>query len=166
MAAHRNTRGIGWVGGCLIVVVLGVVVVGGLGFFGVRTLLKHGTAEVMAAIQDNPVVAAHIGKIESVEFNIDATNDHLTGADMDAGWTMWTVKGTTGEALLRMQFTGKERNEEGQPLVSDGILLKDGKEYPLFPDGVPTSKKEGEGPGKPDQPSAPEKPAESLPNPK
>lgn len=166
MAAFRSTRGIGWVGGCLIVVVLGVAVIGGLGFFGVRTILKHGKTEIRAAIEGNAIVTQHVGEIELVEFNLDRSDAMLTGEEWDAGWTIWTVRGSKGEALAKMQFTGEERDDEGLPTVSDGILIKDGKEYPLFPEGVPDPKARGNGSGKPEETPVPEKPAESLPNPK
>jgi len=154
MAAFRSSRGIGWVGGCLIAVLLIIIAVVGLGYLGVRQLHEYASSEITDGLDGNPVIAKHIGEIEHVAFEMERSDQMLTGADWDDGWTIWSIRGKRGEGLIRAQFGEREGDESGDSVLIDGILIMEEKEYPLFPEGVPPKKKvEGSGEPKETDPS-------------
>ena len=159
MAAFKNTRGLGWVGGCLIVFVLGVVVIGGLGFLGFRKAMSQAAEEITAQLKDHPVIVERIGDITEIEQQLTKGPEHLTTAQIENGWWLWSIEGTKGKGLLKVQLDTGSESKTPFKLV-DGELLMGEASYPLF------VKKKVDGPGKPEKPSGPEKPAESLPNPK
>jgi len=157
MAAHRNTRGVGWVGGCLIVFVIGVVALGGLGFLGFQKAMSQASEEIAAQLHDHPVILQHIGEITEVEQQLTKGPEHLTTKQIENGWWLWSIQGSKGSGLLKVQMITDEEANTAFKIV-DGELLMGEESFPLF--------KKKEGLGKPEKPTVPEKPAETPPDPK
>jgi hypothetical protein len=157
MAAFRNTRGIGWVGGCLIVVVLFALLAGGGGYFAFRKAMSRGAEELTKQLKDHPVILQHIGSIREVQEQLTRGPEYLTTEQIKSGWWIWAIDGTKGSGLLKVRLVEDKATGMVFKLV-EGDLLVGEQSFPLV--------EKGEGPGKPERPAVPEKPAESLPQPK
>ena len=144
----------GWGGGCLIAAVVGVAVLGGLGFFGFRKVMSMGAEEITTQLEDNPVILEHIGAIESVEGETIKSGTVLSEEELENDWWIWSIRGTNGSGILKVR-TPEEPDGSVLFKIVEGELRMGDESYDLFPDAATHEK-----------PELPAKPPESLPNPK
>lgn len=132
--------------------------------------MSQAAEEITAQLKEHPVIVQHIGEISGVEQQLTKGPQHLTTAQIEKGWWLWSIEGSKGSGLLKVHMVADEAAGTAFN-IDDGELLMGEDSYPLFKKKVPPAKveppaKEEDGPGKPETPTEPEKPAESLPDPK
>ena len=116
--------------GCIIAVIVTLVLVVGGGLGGCFVLYQFGMnilgEQVVADIEDNPVILEHLGTIEEIDIDLTAT-----AAESDDDVLVFEVTGTKGEGRLVVQTWSTDDAEE----VQWGMLrLPSGEKIPLFPD--------------------------------
>jgi hypothetical protein len=131
-SAHRpaDRRSDGKIGTVLLVI-LGILVVVGVGFYFVgKWGLDLVAEQVKADIQDHPVILEHIGAIEEIEFDFGAT----TAIEADDVF-VFNLKGGKGNGVLTAQVVSEGADRER--VVSGKLRLPTGETIDLFPDGPP-----------------------------
>lgn len=109
-------------GGCLILGVVAVVAGGllikfGLGFFA---------EQVEADLRDNPVIIEHLGQLEELKLDFEAT---LAAPGEDD--YVFEASGTKGTGTLRV--TSVTVDDETEDVVAGTLQLASGEEFDLFP---------------------------------
>jgi hypothetical protein len=102
------------VGGFVILLVLGVG-----GYFLTEKLV---TDKVEDLVRDNPVLREHLGELESIRLDRNATGETERAL-------VFRVEGSKGEGELRVEF-----DEDGESLERGSVRLADGESHDLFPD--------------------------------
>ncbi len=120
--------------GCIVVVVVGVFLVlmtvccGGVGlvsYFGLTLI----TDEVEGDLRDNPVIAEHIGSIQS--FEMDWGGSFVEEEDDDT--FVFRIRGSKASGIVTVvcEDTG---NAEIAEVVSGTLQVDSGETYDLFPE--------------------------------
>jgi len=117
----------------VVLIVVGAVVVlaVGLGFLVVWGL-NLVSEQVKADIQDNPVILEHIGRIESIEFEVVAT-----GAAQGDDTLVFKLTGTKGEGVPTADVITVD--DEHEEVRSGTLRLASGETVDLFPEADPAS---------------------------
>jgi hypothetical protein len=114
-------------GGCAVIAVL-VVIFGGWAM--VKLGLDVFAGAVTADLRDNPVIIEHIGRIEELEVELQASLSTEGQDDF-----VFRVRGTKGSGLINATCV---TNDDGvEEVVAGTIQLDSGETLDLFPDVPP-----------------------------
>ena len=98
---------------------------------GAGVFLKFGLSvfseQVQAELRDNPVVVEHLGKIEELGLDFQAT---LAASGEDD--FVFEARGTKGDGTLRV--TSITIDDETENIVAGTLQLESGEEINLFPE--------------------------------
>ena len=117
-----------------VVVIIGLLLVIGVGACGACAFLGWRYAagmigdQVAESLRDNPVVAEHIGEIQSVKLDLMAS-----GAEPEPEVFVFEVVGSRGRGRLIVQTATIDL--ETEEVLSGRLELEDGSVHDLFPDG-------------------------------
>ena len=120
--------------GCIIVVVVGVLMVfmtlccGGVGLISYFVLTLIGD-EVEGDLRDNPVIAEHIGTIQS--FELDWGGSFVEEEDDDT--FVFRIRGSKASGIVTV-FCDNTGNAEIVEVLSGTLQVDSGETYDLFPE--------------------------------
>ena len=141
----RQRGGIGR--GCLISIIVVVVLVigGGVGLYFWGTGYVEDQAKI--AVQDDPVLKEHIGEIEEIDLNLQATGTASGKQDEDAEEKrtvlVFDLVGSKGSGQLTVAMGQGEK--DGMAFSDGSITMSDGKKFDLeLPKTAPKPDAEGE----------------------
>jgi hypothetical protein len=104
-----------------------VLICAGVLYVGRWWMREEFPGQVRADIETNAVIVEHIGAIEELVLDIDAT-----GVEPGENVFVFNVRGSKGGGRLRAEVLSKSATEE--QVVSAELLLESGGKHQLFPD--------------------------------
>ena len=112
------------IGGVTLVAVL---ICAGVLYVGRWWMSEEFPGQVRADIETNSVIVEHVGAIEELVLDFDAT-----GVEPGESVFVFNIRGSKGSGRLRAEVLSQSATEE--QVVSAELLLESGEKYQLFPD--------------------------------
>jgi hypothetical protein len=113
-------------------IILGVVIVatlvcGGALYVGDWWMRDAFPGYVQADIESNPVIIEHVGVIEELTLDFNASS-----VEPGENVFVFTIRGPKGRGRLRAEVVSRSSTDE--EVVAAELLLESGEKYQLFPD--------------------------------
>ena len=115
---------IGGIIAALLLGFIGIVGIGSLGFWG----LDMFTEQARDALDENPVIQEHIGKIDQIDMDFTAT-----GAASGDDTFVFEISGPRGKGVVTAEFITID--EDSEEVRSGTLRMSSGESHDLFPDG-------------------------------
>lgn len=126
---HPGERG-RTLGGCLLIAGIFFAVVAGCGFFAYRHFTGLLEDEIVKELEGNPVVEEHLGDIQEVDLDMQATGELTQGQDEeDEKLLVFAVTGSKGQGQVRVVLPPKQ--EKDFRIRAATLVLPSGETFDL-----------------------------------
>ncbi|TWU48432.1 cytochrome c oxidase assembly factor Coa1 family protein [Rubripirellula reticaptiva] len=127
-APPKKSKAKFWLLGCGITGLVGILVCCGGSILMTQFGLSVLAGEFQKQLEGNPVIAEHIGDIDSFSMNWSDTIQAAQSADSGAEELAFAISGSKGSGKVMIQ---QDKSGDGTGMQSAVLVMDDGERYPI-----------------------------------